>query len=134
MLERLSPVRRNLALTLLGVLLVAFAWKVRSALNPLILGLLLAYMLHPMVLSLERRGWSRQLAVNVIFCATALTLGLMAFALYSQGRSLWRDISSEGALSEIDVKVDALLGKAHASLAEWGLIEQRSAVAPGDGS
>ena len=54
MLERWTPTKRNWALALLGALIVWFAWTVRSALNPLLLGLLFAYILHPMVLKLEQ--------------------------------------------------------------------------------
>jgi predicted PurR-regulated permease PerM len=58
MLNSLSPTKRNLALAALAALVLWFSWTVRSALNPLLLGLLFAYMLHPLVLSLERRGWT----------------------------------------------------------------------------
>jgi len=61
-LDRLSPVRRNLALAGLFALLVWFFWSVRSVLNPLILGYLLAFVVHPLVLRLERKGWRRRKA------------------------------------------------------------------------
>lgn len=62
-----STTRRNLALAAALAAVLWFAWTVRAALNPLLLGLLFAYILHPMVLRLEKRGWKRKGAVNVIF-------------------------------------------------------------------
>ena len=67
MIEKLSKVRRNGALAVLAVLVIWFSWTVRSVLNPLILGYLLAYIVHPMVTRLEVRGWRRRPAVNFIF-------------------------------------------------------------------
>ncbi|MCC7013682.1 MAG: AI-2E family transporter [Planctomycetes bacterium] len=96
MLERLSPARRNLALTALLALVLWFAWSVRWALNPLLLALLFAYILHPLVLKLERRGWSRKVAVNVIFCGVALCGALLTLAVVLQARGLWNEISSTG--------------------------------------
>ena len=67
MLERLPRVQRNAALAVLAILGLWFSWTVRAVLNPLILGYLLAYIVHPMVLTLERRGWKRRRAVNLIY-------------------------------------------------------------------
>ena len=72
MFQRMQPHWRNTALAVLAVLVLWFCWTVRSALNPLGVGLLFAYMLHPMVSNLERRGFSRKVAVNLIFGATFL--------------------------------------------------------------
>lgn len=92
MLERLSRTRRNLALVLLAVLALWFAWIVRSVLNPLLLGYLLAYILQPLVASVERRGHSRRAAVNLIF-ALGFALGTLALAgLAWQLRSLAVDV------------------------------------------
>ena len=54
MLERLSPARRNLALLVVGLLVVWFSWTVRAVLNPVILGYLLAYVLRREVLTLDK--------------------------------------------------------------------------------
>ena len=60
MIERLTPTWRRVALAALALLVLWFCWTVRAVLNPLILGYLLAFVLHPLVLSLERRGWNRK--------------------------------------------------------------------------
>src|SRR4029077_14783325 len=78
MLERLPRARRNLVLFVLGVLAAWFAWTVRSVLNPLLCGYLLAYILLPLVARVERRGHSRRAAVNLIF-VTGFVLALLVF-------------------------------------------------------
>jgi predicted PurR-regulated permease PerM len=109
-LDRLPPARRNWALALLAALLLFFAWTVRSALNPLIVALLLAYILHPLVLRLEMRGWSRKLAVNVIFGAVGLCAGVLGFALAIQARSLWKDVVVERrSFEHVRDQLDALV-------------------------
>ena len=65
--ENLSPAWRNTILALVGRLFIRLVWSIRSVVNPLLLGYLAAYILHPMVLKLERRGLKRLRAVNVIF-------------------------------------------------------------------
>ena len=60
MIDRLSPTARNIALFVVFVLIAWFCWSVRPVLNPLILGYLLAFVLHPLVLRLERRRWKRR--------------------------------------------------------------------------
>lgn len=94
MLKNLQPRWRNVGLAVVGGLFLWFAWSVRSALNPLGLGLLFAYMLHPMVASLEARGWSRKLAVNVIFGATFIGVTLTLLVLLQQGHKLWTDLTT----------------------------------------
>jgi predicted PurR-regulated permease PerM len=86
MLERLSKTHRNIALALIGALLVWFAWTVRSVLNPLILGYLFAYILRPMVQKLQDRGMGRRSAVNIIFMAFAVLMLLVFGATFIQGR------------------------------------------------
>jgi hypothetical protein len=75
------------ALVLFG-LLSWFCWTVRSVLNPLILAYLLAFILHPLVLTLERRGWKRRSAVNFIFGAFLALLTLLGFLIVQQGRGM----------------------------------------------
>lgn len=79
MLERLSRTRRNLVLSALGLLVLWFAWTIRSVLNPLLIGYLLAYILLPLVAWVERRGHSRRAAVNLIF-ATGFGLAVLVLA------------------------------------------------------
>ena len=92
MLERLSPRGRNLALAALGLLLVWSSWTVRAVLNPVILGYLLAFVLNPMVRGLERRGWGRRSAANLIFLAFFAAGSLLGLAIFWQGRALVRDV------------------------------------------
>ena len=66
MIDRLTPNARKIALTVVFVLVAWFLWSVRAVLNPLILAYLLAFVVHPLVLKLERRGWKRRRAVNLI--------------------------------------------------------------------
>lgn len=123
MLARWPPLWRNLSLAAAIGLVAWFAWTVRGALNPLLVGLLLAYMLHPMVLQLERRGWSKTLAVNVIFVTAFLLVGLMAVALVWQGRMLWLDLTREsGALARIEQQVFEAGVRFQRLLHDWGLM------------
>ncbi len=95
MLDRISPRNRNIALAVLGALVVWFLWTVRSVLNPLILGYLLAYILHPAVLSLEKRGWKRRNAANTIFVGgfamMTIVLGVVFVQAYGLGSSIAND-------------------------------------------
>lgn len=110
MLERLTPTWRRVALSALLVLVLWFSWSVRSVLNPLILGYLLAFVLHPLVLKLERRGWKRKRAVNFIFGAFAVCLCLIGTLVFLQGRSLARELSSEQGLgAKINQRIDQAL-------------------------
>jgi len=95
MLERLSRRKRNLALAVLAVFLLGFAWTIRSVLNPLLVGYLLAYILHPLVLRIERLGLTRRTAVNLTFTAGFLAAVGLSFALVFQFRSLGREVSHE---------------------------------------
>ena len=116
MFQRMQPHWRNIALGVIAVLVMWFCWTVRSALNPLGVGLLFAYMLHPMVVKLERRGFSRKVAVNLIFGGTFLGVGLMCVALVFQARDLWADLSTpQGALAQIDDRINDVLTDAY----EW---------------
>src|SRR5262249_38425912 len=79
-------------------------------LNPLILGYLLAFVVHPLVLRLERRGWERRKAVNFIFTAFALAFVALAFVIFLQGRGLARELSVEqGLRKKVSERVDQAL-------------------------
>lgn len=124
MLERLSPARRNLALILLAALVLWFAWTVRWVLNPFILAYLLAYVLHPLVATLERRGWTRKAAVNVIFITAGALFVLVSFALIGQTRHLVDAFSSDQEIVRgIPERIDQGLGKLQTQLVEWKLID-----------
>jgi predicted PurR-regulated permease PerM len=112
-LERLSPTRRNLALGALAFLLIWFSWTVRTVLNPLILGYLLAFVLGPMVRSLEGRGWGRRSAANMIFLGFFLAATLLSLVVVWQGRSLFRDVGRsqffQGSWSQVEAWADEYL-------------------------
>jgi predicted PurR-regulated permease PerM len=123
MLEKLSPARRNTALALIALVLGWFCWHVRAALNPLLLGLLGAYVLHPLVLRLERRGWTRKRAVNTIFVGWALLLTGIGVGLYLQSRALVRDVRERGLLEQIDQRLERGWDQARGKLVDLGLLE-----------
>ncbi len=115
MLERLSKTHRNIALAAIAVLLAWFAWTVRSVLNPLILGYLLAYILRPMVQRLQDRGMGRRSAVNIIFAAFALLMLLVFGATFIQGRQFIENQivhvqEGEDLFTRAEKNVDRLLG------------------------
>jgi predicted PurR-regulated permease PerM len=84
--------KRNLGLGITAVLCAWFAWHVRSVLNPLLLAYLLAFIVHPFVLKLEGRGWSRKRAVNAIYLL-AMALGLVCtIVFWNQGSNLFQRV------------------------------------------
>ena len=111
-----ARVRRNIALLALLALVLWFAWTVRAALNPLLLAFLFAYMLHPFVLTLERRGWSRKRAVNVIYGCAALFALLGSAGLLLQARTLWFDLVREDGLVP---RLEQRLSLAVEQLEDW---------------
>lgn len=106
MLTRFTPRTRSWILGILAVLFLAFAWQIRSVLNPLITAYFLAFVLHPLVLRLQNYGWSRKRAVNTIFLIAVLLFGgvstgiLIQAAHYSQlvAKAEWQ----ERQVSKID--------------------------------
>ena len=133
MLERLSRRNRNIALAILAVLLLWFCWSIRSVLNPLLLGYLLAYILHPLVLRIERLGMTRRTAVNLTFGMGFLGALLISLAIVSQMSELGSDYledrtgvieseaepleSSRNFRERLQVRVDELYER----FREWGL-------------
>ncbi|MCZ6596965.1 MAG: hypothetical protein O7B99_04945, partial [Planctomycetota bacterium] len=63
MIERLPRFWRNMALAVIALLVLWFALSIRSVINPLLLGYLLAFILHPMVAKLQQRGFSERMSV-----------------------------------------------------------------------
>ncbi len=120
MLDRLSKKKRNIALLVVLALIGWFFWTIRGVLNPLILGYLLAFVLHPAVLHLERkRGWGRQRAVNVIFLVAALFISGTFLGLYYQGREIVASVTAEPGKADVftqaEERVDAFLTRVR----EW---------------
>ena len=116
--ENLTPVRRNLLLAVVGALFLWFVWSIRAVVNPLLLGYLAAYILHPMVLKLEHRGLKRRRAVTVIFLGGFVTATLITGGVFLQGQALVRDVVGNeavrgeisGALEASRTRVNDLLG------------------------
>jgi predicted PurR-regulated permease PerM len=112
LIDRFHPALRNLVLAAIFLLVGWFCWSVRGVLNPLILGYLLAFVVHPLVLRLERRGWRRRKAVNFIFSAFAVACVLLTFVIFLQGRGLARDLSGEEGLQKtVNERVDQALSE-----------------------
>lgn len=121
MIDRMSPLARNVALGLLVLFLGWFLYEVRSVVNPLILGYLTAFILHPLVLWLERRGWKRRTAVNVIFATFALGVASTCVLLWFQGRALGREFTrDDGFGQKIETRVEQALSD-YSSEIDWVL-------------
>ena len=111
--ENLTPVRRNLILVGVGGLFLWFVWTIRAVVNPLLFGYLAAYILHPMVLKLERRGLKRRRAVNVIFIGGFLGAVLITGGVFLQGKALVRDVvTNEAVRGEISSALERSRTKA----------------------
>ncbi len=137
MLERLTPTWRNFALIAIAIALAWFCWTVREVLNPVILGYLFAYVVHPLVERLEKSGWSRRAAVNMIFIAAALFLFLTAFCIFWQGKQLAEQVSATlsgagtGTASQLQTRLDSALADLQDLLVKWKLIDASPADAAG---
>ena len=130
MLERLSRTKRNLALLVLAGVVVWFSWTVRSVLNPLLFGYLLAYILHPLVLKVQRRGLSQRAAVNLIFVGGFVLSVLVLVGLFSQMRTLALEVydsAKESATAPpgeglpLHTQLQHRLDEFSGTLREWGL-------------
>ncbi|MBL4771137.1 MAG: AI-2E family transporter [Planctomycetes bacterium] len=135
--------KRNLGLAIVGLLCAWFAWEVRSVLNPLLLAYILAFIVHPFVLKLEGRGWSRKRAVNTIYLL-AMALGLMfTVAFWNQGSNLFQRVldhtrgQEAGLFTNLDRRFGELLDEHEDSgwvawlTAEGSDLEESSAEVPG---
>ena len=99
MIQNLSHTRRNVALAALGFLFLWFVWSIRSVVNPLLLGYLTAFILHPMVSKLEGKGMSRARAVTTVFAAWFLGGVIVFGGLITQGSALVIEIVNDEALA-----------------------------------
>ncbi len=111
MLERLPRPWRNLSLALLAVLVLWFCWWVRSVLNPLILGYLLAYIMAPVVRRLEKRGLSHRTAANLIFVGGGLAALVIATGLAYQSWRFTRDLIGDLGGPPVEAATDGAQGE-----------------------
>lgn len=88
MIGRLPRTKRNLVLIALGLLILWFGWSIRSVINPLLIGYLCAFILHPLVVRVEQLGLSRRSAVNLIFFSGFVGATVLGFVLFLQMRGL----------------------------------------------
>jgi predicted PurR-regulated permease PerM len=116
----MTATRRNWLLGALGALLLIFAWHIRAVLNPLIAAYFLAYVLHPLVLRLQARGWSRLRSVNTIFVTAGGLAVVLAVGLGIQALQYSREIASEDWRDRQVAKVDHFLEE-HQDSVRWGL-------------
>lgn len=119
MIDRMPPLWRNLALAALVLFLGWFLYEVRSVVNPLILGYLTAFILHPLVLWLERRRWRRRTAVNFIFASFAVVVASTLVLLWFQGKALGREFTRpDGIGQQIETRVEQAL-QDHSREVDW---------------
>jgi len=132
-IDRFSPAVRNAALVALFSLFAWFCWSVRSVLNPLILGYLLAFILHPLVLWLEKRGWKRRSAVNTIFGGFAVAICAFVVVLVFQGRGMYQDLVVEQKISKrVRERIDDGLHEYQAEI-DWVLkLFRKETATPSD--
>jgi predicted PurR-regulated permease PerM len=106
-IDKLGRRKRNIVLLLLAALLVWFAWSIRAVLNPVLLGYLCAFILHPFVLRIEGLGFSRRTAVNLAFVGCFTLALLVQLVLVLQVRSLalevYRSAKAAGATETQEV-------------------------------
>ena len=121
MIDRMPPLWRNIALAALLLFLGWFLYEVRSVVNPLILGYLTAFILHPLVLWLERRRWRRRTAVNFIFATFAVMVASTLVLLWFQGKALGREFTRpDGIGHQIEARVEQAL-QDHSREVDWVL-------------
>jgi predicted PurR-regulated permease PerM len=92
MIERLPRVWRNVALLVLAALVLWFCWSIRAVINPLLIGYLCAYILHPAVQKLEDRGFSRRSAVLLIFLGGFVLAAGIGFGTFIQTKKLVQEV------------------------------------------
>ncbi len=111
--------RRWGVVALATALVLGVGFALEDVFNPFLIGLLLAYILNPLVEGLERRGVSRGVAVPVLFGAVLLViLGAVGFATFeAAGRlvAFKQRLQGEPVLDPLDPE-DQLLIEAHRAL------------------
>ena len=61
-------------LIILCISIVYCLWLIRNGLYPFLIGLLLAYLLNPAVLYIEKKGFSRLSAILLLYCMLFLII------------------------------------------------------------
>jgi predicted PurR-regulated permease PerM len=124
--------RRRWVLLALFVVVVWFSWTVRAVLNPVLCAYLLAYVLNPLVVRLERRGFTQRTAVGVIFTGFALTILVVGLGVIVQARDLWTDMAQAGGvIDQIDLRLKSGIEQGLRYLGEWGVIDPATFEAGG---
>lgn len=107
MIDRLPRLKRNLVLLVLGLAFAWFAWTIRAVLNPLLVGYLAAYILHPVVLRVQGLGLSRRAAVNLTFLTCFLGFVGLTIVLGVQVNRLAHEvIADEGIRTTVQTHFD----------------------------
>ncbi|MFT7542135.1 MAG: putative PurR-regulated permease PerM, partial [Gammaproteobacteria bacterium] len=108
MIERLSRNKRNLVLAGLGLLFLWMGWSIRAVVNPLVIGYLLAFILHPLVERVQLLGFSRRSAVNQVFLSGFVLAVLISVGLAFQSAALVTElIEGKPVVSTlVEVEVD----------------------------
>lgn len=76
----LSTMARRWQWAVIGLIVGGVLWLLAPILTPFVFAAMLGWLGDPTVDRLQRRGWSRQTAVTLVFCTMALTL-LIALVL-----------------------------------------------------
>lgn len=116
MLERLPRTKRNVILVLLGAFALWFLWTIRAVVNPLLLGYLLAFILHPAVQRVRSFGLSHRAAVSTIFALGFLAIGGTGFGVFWQTRHLVRGIAAD---PELRSRLEQRVSEARATVSDW---------------
>ncbi|QDU67407.1 AI-2E family transporter [Engelhardtia mirabilis] len=127
MLENLSRTRRNVALGIVATVVLLFAWYIRSVLNPLLLGYLLAFILQPVVRKLTDRGMKRTGAVVSVFALAFVVATVLGLGVLHQGRSLIVDVLAPKDGEGRAARSEAARGDQAADETEFELTQDESA-------
>lgn len=116
MLERLPRNKRNIVLIVLAIFALWFLWIIRAVVNPLLLGYLLAFILHPAVQRVRSLGLSHRAAVGTIFVLGFLATAGTAFGVVWQLRQLSNEIADD---PQLRAQLEERVSQARTSLNEW---------------
>jgi predicted PurR-regulated permease PerM len=73
-METLSPLARRMQWAVIIAITALLLWLLAPILTPFVLAAMLGWLGDPTVDRLQRRGWKRQTAVVIVFCAMAFML------------------------------------------------------------